>query len=98
MIGRVSSETGPYTRQKKGWAALLPEVVYWKTGGVLKSLATGGVIKGDLNGRLSGPHSRNEAEPGTQIAVYVPDGVAITEYQLLRLRARQIALNPLGNL
>jgi hypothetical protein len=83
------TETGLYTRQRDGWADLLPEVVYWKTGGVLKGLATGGVIKGDLNGRLSGPHSRNEAEPGSQIAVYVPDGVAITEYQLLRLRAHK---------
>jgi hypothetical protein len=87
--GEYPSETGLYTRQREGWTDLLPEVVYWKTGGVLKSLATGGVIKGDLNGRLSGPHSRNEAESGSQIAVYVPDGVAITEYQLLRLRVHK---------
>ena len=83
------NEIGLYTRQREGWADLLPEVVYWKTGGVLKGFATGGVIKGDINGRLAGAHSHNEIEPGSEIAVYVADGVAITEYQLLRLRAHK---------
>jgi len=80
-------EVGVYYQDKTGaWTALMPEVVNFKTGGVLKSLATNGLIKGDINGHLQGPTAKTVLTLPVTFAVYVPEGTAITEYQLLRLR------------
>jgi len=75
-----------YYLKNDKWEEVLPEVVNWKTGGVLKTVATVGVVKGDVNGRLNGPGSRNSVRAPLEFAIYAPEGVAITEYQLLRLR------------
>jgi len=80
-------EVGVYYRDKTGaWTALMPEIVNFKTGGVLKSIATDGIVKGDLNGHIQGERAKNSATFPLVLAVYVPEGTAITEYQLLRLR------------
>jgi hypothetical protein len=80
-------EVGVYYKDKSGvWAALLPEIVNFKTGGVLKSMMTNGIVKGDLNGHIQGPHAKQGVTFPVVFAVYVPEGTAITEYQLLRLR------------
>jgi hypothetical protein len=73
---------------KKGgkWQEMLPEVVNWKTGGVLKTIGTAGIVKGDVNGHINGLHSRNSVASPIEVFIYTPEGVAITEYQLLRLR------------
>lgn len=73
------------------WTEVLPEVVNWKTGGVLKTIATAGIVKGDVNGRILGPNSRNSVKTPLEFLIYAPEGVAITEYQLLRLRAKDDA-------
>jgi hypothetical protein len=66
---------------------MLPsEVVNFKTGGFLKSLATDGVVKGDINGHLQGPQGKTKTTFPIEIAVYAPEGTEINEYQLLRLR------------
>jgi hypothetical protein len=65
---------------------MMPEVVNWKTGGVLKSIGTAGIVKGDVNGHINGGHSRNSAASPVEVFIYAPEGVAITEYQLLHLR------------
>ena len=80
------NEIGVYYKKGEQWEEILPEVVNWKTGGVLKTVATVGVVKGDVNGRLNGPGSRNSVRAPLEFAIYAPEGVAITEYQLLRLR------------
>ncbi len=80
-------EVGVYYQDKSGaWVALMPEVVNFKTGGVLKSFATNGIIKGDINGHIPGPHAKTALTLPVVFAVYVQEGTAITEYQLLRLR------------
>ena len=80
-------EVGVYYQDKTGaWVALMPEVVNFKTGGFLKSLATDGIVKGDINGHIQGPHAKTTLTLPITFAVYVSEGVAITEYQLLRLR------------
>lgn len=80
-------DVGVYYKDKTGaWVPLMPEIVNFKTGGVLKSIATDGIVKGDLNGHIQGEHARNTATFPLVLAVYVPEGTAITEYQLLRLR------------
>jgi hypothetical protein len=79
-------EIGVYYKKGGKWEEMLPDVVNWKTGGVMKSIATAGVVKGDVNGHIEGPHSRNSVASPVEVLIYAPEGVAITEYQLLRLR------------
>ena len=67
------------------WADLHPEVVNFKTGGVLKSIGTAGIVKGDVNGHVNGEHSTTQLKTPVTLLVYVHEGVDITEYQLLRL-------------
>ena len=65
---------------------LEPEIVNFKTGGFLKSIATDGLVKGNINGHIQGKSSKNVLTFPVILAVYVPEGVNIAEYQLLRLR------------
>ncbi|HUD57761.1 MAG TPA: hypothetical protein VMR02_21210 [Terracidiphilus sp.] len=79
-------EIGVYYKNKSGaWVALMPEVVNFKTGGVMKSIASAGIVKGDVNGHIVGPKAKMVLTFPVVLAVYAPEGVAITEYQLLRL-------------
>jgi hypothetical protein len=80
------SEVGVYYKKGDAWTDLPPEVVNFKTGGVLKTIGTAGIVKGDINGHLNGLHSPNLVKTPVDLLVYAPEGVAITEYQLLRLR------------
>jgi hypothetical protein len=80
-------EIGVYMQDKSGnWVALMPEVVNFKTGGVMKSVFTNGIVKGDINGHIDGAKAKTTATLPVVFAVYTQDGTAITEYQLLRLR------------
>ncbi len=79
-------EIGAYYKKAGKWNEMLPEVVNWKTGGVMKSIASGGMIKGDVNGHIQGTNSRNSLASPVEVVIYTPEGVAITEYQLLHLR------------
>lgn len=80
------SEIGVYIKRDNQWVEIQPEVINWKTGGVLKSIASAGIVKGDVNGHLQGKSSRNKVNTPFEFCIYAPEGVAITEYQLLRLR------------
>jgi len=78
---------GAYYKDKTGsWTSLPPEIVNFKTGGFLKSLATDGIVKGDVNGHIVGAHSKTSLTFPVTLAVYMPEGTDIMEYQLLRLR------------
>lgn len=79
-------DIGVYCRKDGKWAEVLPEVVNWKTGGVLKSIATGGLVRGDVNGNIQGPNSRNSVRSPLEFMIITAEGVAITEYQLVRMR------------
>ena len=81
----VTREVGVYYSKDGLWKDLLPEVVNWKSGGVMKSIATAGVVKGDVNGNIHGPSSRTKLAPPVEVLIYAPEGVAITEYQLIKL-------------
>jgi hypothetical protein len=82
----ANPDIGAYYKKNGQWTEMLPEVVNWKTGGVLKTIGTAGIVKGDVNGHIPGPHSRNSLVSPVEVFIYTPEGVAITEYQLLRLR------------
>jgi hypothetical protein len=81
----LPTEIGVYTKKDDRWAEIQPEVVNWKTGGVLKRVATVGIVKGDVNGNINGPHSRNEVKTPIEFIIVTAEGVAITEYQLIHL-------------
>lgn len=81
-------EVGVYHKKGTEWIELLPEVVNWRTGGVFKSIASMGVVSGDVNGVIQGPNSRNAVKTPVEFLIYTPEGVAISEYQLLRLRQK----------
>lgn len=81
-------DVGVYFKDKSGaWVALMPEVVNFKSGGVMKNIASMGVVKGDINGHVNGAKAKQVLAFPVKLAVYVPEGVAITEYQLLRLHS-----------
>lgn len=79
------SEVGIYYKQTGSWVDLNPEGVSFKTGGVLKSIATDGIVKGDVNGHIAGEHSKTQLKTPIELLIYAPEGIASTEYQLLHL-------------
>lgn len=79
-------DVGMYYKKGGKWEEMLPEVVNWKTGGVVKHLASAGIVKGDVNGHINGAHTRNSIGSPVDVFIYAPEGVAITEYQLIHLR------------
>jgi hypothetical protein len=85
----VVSEVGVYYKKGDAWLDLPPEVVNFKTGGVLKTIGTAGIVKGDVNGHINGGQSTTRLKTPVELLVYTQEGVAITEYQLLRLRPQK---------
>lgn len=83
------NEVGVYYKKGDAWADLNPEVVNFKTGGVLKSIGTVGIMKGDVNGHINGEHSATGLKTPIEILIYTPEGTAATEYQLLRLHIQK---------
>jgi hypothetical protein len=80
------TEVGVYSKKGDAWVEVMPEVVNWQTGGVVKSSVTVGIVKGDVNGRIDGKTSRNSVGTPLEFLVRLPEGVEITEYQLVHLR------------
>jgi hypothetical protein len=78
-------DIGIYFKKGGKWEPILPEVVNWKTGGVFKTIATAGVVKGDVNGHIVGTNSRNSVKSPVEVLIYAPEGVEYTEYQLIHL-------------
>jgi hypothetical protein len=83
----LPEELGIYSKRQGTieWAEVMPEVINWKTGGYMKSMASYGIVKGDVNGHVQGKESKNIVTTTTQFMIVAPEGVAITEYQLLKL-------------
>ncbi len=82
---RPVSEIGVYYKAGDEWKPLEPEVVNTKSGGVAKSFLTDGIVKGDVNANINGVHSGNQVRTPVEILIYVPEGVGVTEYQLIHL-------------
>jgi hypothetical protein len=78
-------DVGVYYKVKDVWTPVPTEQVNWKTGGVLKSIATQGIVKGDVNGRLSGPKSSTELRSPLEFLIKAPEGVEGTDFQLVRM-------------
>jgi hypothetical protein len=88
-------EVGVYVVQGNKLTTVEPEIVNWRTGGVLKSIATVGLDKGHVNGTVSGPTSRLSLASPPQLMsdttvfyFHCLEGTSAAEYQLLRLWAK----------
>ena len=80
-------EVGVYYKDRTGkWVAMEPEIVNYKSGGVLKSFATNGIVKGDKNGHLEGETAKLAVAKPVDFLFYVTEGTAPAEYALLKLR------------
>ena len=82
------TEIGVYYKVNGAYTDIEPEIVNQKTGGFLKSLATDGIIKPDINGHVNGVRSRTSLNSNVEFLFVVPDGDSLSEYQLLRLHAK----------
>jgi hypothetical protein len=78
-------DAGVYRKVKDQWVAVPTEVVNWKTGGVLKSIATDGIVKGDVNGHLKGGTSQTTVNSPLEFLIKAPDNMEATDYQLVHL-------------
>jgi len=83
-------EVGVYVQQRGKLIEMEPEIVNWRTGGVLKSMATVGLDKGHVNGTVTGPHSNLKLSSPSYMGydalefyVYCVEGGSAAEYQLL---------------
>ena len=82
------TDSGVSYRKGDQWVELLPEVVNWRTGGAFKSIVSAGLVSGDVNGVIHWPNSRNAVKTPLEFVIYAPQGVAVTEYKLLRPRQK----------
>jgi len=82
----LPGEVGVYARKQNRWEEVAPEIVYWKTGGALKTIATAGILRGDVNGRVPGVSSHTSFATPLELLIVAPEGVVVEEYQLVRLR------------
>lgn len=80
------TDVGLYYKEKTGqWTDVTSENVNYKSGGVLKSAFTNGIIKGDMNGHLTGPVSKLKLTSPVEFVVYVLEGQNAGDYQLLKM-------------
>jgi hypothetical protein len=78
-------DIGVYYKLKDVWTEMGTEAVNWKTGGVLKSIGSGGLVKGDVNGHLNGKESPTKVTTPLEFLIKAPEGSEGTDYQLVRL-------------
>jgi hypothetical protein len=87
----VPDEVGVYQVLPGKLVAIEPEIVNWRTGGVVKNAVTLGLDKGHVNGTVAGPHSKfnvNSVPFGMagplEFYIRCLEGNSASEYQLLR--------------
>jgi hypothetical protein len=81
-------EVGVYIMLKGKPKQLEPEMVGWQTGGFIKSHASLGLVKGDLNGRVMKAKSPLQVPVPLEFLIKTPEGTSVAEYQLLRLHKK----------
>jgi hypothetical protein len=80
---------GVYFLEKAGnhWQEVPAEVVNFKKEGSLKHLASAGVLKGEMTGLVGGNRSPLMMKLPAKFILYVPEGRAPGEYQLIHLHS-----------
>jgi hypothetical protein len=92
VSANLLEEVGVFIREQGKLLAMEPEIVNWRTGGVLKSMATAGLDKGHVNGSVAGLHSKLKLTSPTYMSpdvlefyIHCVEGGSAAEYQLLHL-------------
>lgn len=67
------------------WQEVPAEVVNFKAEGALKHYASAGLVKGEMTGLVGGNRSPLTLKPPAKFILYIPEGRAPGEYQLIRL-------------
>ena len=79
-------EIGVYYQDKdKAWHSIPSEIVNTKSGGLLKSIASDGIVKGDMNGHIKGAQSATKLTTGLNLLIYMPETFSATDYILVKL-------------
>ena len=82
---------GAYYKDSGGnWQPLPSEVVIFQSGGLVKHVASAGLVKEDLNGLVGGMRSRLVVSTPVTFILHVPDGHTASDYELIHL-------HPTGN-
>ena len=81
----LPQEIGVYMMIKGKMTEVEPEVVGWQSGGIMKSMATGGLTKGHINGKIVNPKAGLQVPTPVEFYIKTPEGTSVTEYQLLKL-------------
>src|SRR5262249_3015841 len=89
LIGHLPAEVGVYVVRKGKITEVDPEIVGWQTGGALKHVATLGLDKGHVNGKVLNPKSPLQVSSPVEFIIKTPEGTAATEYQLLHLYLKE---------
>jgi hypothetical protein len=77
---------GIYYKDTGGnWQPLPSEVVIFQSGGVVKHVASAGLVKEDLNGLVGGMRSRLVVTTPVAFILHVPQGRTANDYELVRL-------------
>ena len=84
-------DIGVYRKFRQAWIPVASELVDWKTGGVVKSLVTEGIIKGDVNGRIVGGSSSTQVNTPLEFLIKTANGVDATDFQLVHLHNKNDA-------
>lgn len=81
------NEIGVYYKDKNGkWQAIEPEIVHEISGGFIKNTLSDGIIKADRNGKVDGRESKLLLPRPIEFLIYTADGVAASEYAMVRFR------------
>jgi len=81
----VPEDVGVYVKLKGSLAEVYAEIVDWKSGGVGKSMLTGGFTKGHINAVVKDPKSKLQVAPPMEFVIRCTEGVTPSEYMLLKL-------------
>jgi len=81
----VPEDMGVYTKLKGSLVEVYAEPVSWKSGGVGKSMLTGGFTKGHVNATVNGPKSKLQLGTPIEFVIKCAEGVTPSEYRLLKL-------------
>ena len=77
---------GAYYKDSGGnWQPLPSEVVIFQSGGLVKHVASAGLMKEDLNGLVGGMRSRLVVSTPITFILHVPQGRTANGYELVRL-------------
>ncbi len=82
---REPAEAGVFLASKGKLIEIDPEIVGWQTGGVLKTMATLGLDKGHVNGKVMQPTSTVQVTTPVEFVVRTLEGTSVSEFQLLKL-------------